>query len=141
MCAMRVANAPCSWGVLEFDLEGAATGFGQVLDEMAQAGYAGTELGDWGFMPTDPAALGSELQQRNLEMLAALEITSVTRMTMISAEPRASETRARRRRNGGNIARRRNEESGFDGCSDTLDLTVSGHEEPRGTGPWRRSRR
>ena len=36
----------------------------QVLDEMAAAGYAGTELGDWGFLPTDPAALRAELARR-----------------------------------------------------------------------------
>lgn len=68
---IQVANAPCSWGVLEFDLAGKAAGYSQVLDEMARAGYVGTELGDWGFMPTDPADLRAELQRRNLHMLAA----------------------------------------------------------------------
>ncbi len=69
--SIHVANAPCSWGVLEFDLEGKAAGYAQVLDEMALAGYAGTELGDWGFMPTDPAQLQQELSRRKLTMLAA----------------------------------------------------------------------
>src|SRR5258707_10773046 len=68
---LQVANAPCSWGVLEFDLDGKPAGYPQVLDEMAQAGYAGTELGDWGFMPTDPAKLREELTRRKLKMLAA----------------------------------------------------------------------
>ena len=68
---MKVANAPCSWGVLEFELEGEAAGYAQVLDEMAATGYAGTELGDWGFMPTDPDALRAELMQRRLAMLGA----------------------------------------------------------------------
>ena len=54
---IKIANAPCSWGVLEFESKTASPGYRQVLDEMAQAGYAGTELGDWGFMPTDPQAL------------------------------------------------------------------------------------
>lgn len=67
----RVANAPCSWGVLEFDLEGEAAGYEQVLDEIAETGYAGTELGDWGFMPTDPATLRAELDRRGLALLAA----------------------------------------------------------------------
>lgn len=71
MSAIRVANAPCSWGVLEFELEGEAAGYAQVLDEMAEAGYEGTELGDWGFMPTDPAHLQDELAKRNLTMLGA----------------------------------------------------------------------
>ena len=59
--SFRIANAPCSWGVLEFDLEGEAAGYAQVLDEIAATGYTGTELGDWGFMPTDPAVLRAEL--------------------------------------------------------------------------------
>jgi len=58
---IQVANAPCSWGALEFDLEGEAAGFELVLNEMKETDYAGTELGDWGFMPTDPAELTREL--------------------------------------------------------------------------------
>lgn len=68
---IRVANAPCSWGVLEFEgLPEAATP-AQVLDEMAAAGYAGTELGDWGFLPTDPAALKDEVAARALALIGA----------------------------------------------------------------------
>lgn len=52
---IRIANAPCSWGALEFDLENKPLGYQQVLEEMADSGYAGTELGDWGFMPALPA--------------------------------------------------------------------------------------
>ena len=51
--AIRVrgfANAPCSWGVIEGST-GTRT-LSRVLDEMPDAGYVGTELGDWGFMPT-----------------------------------------------------------------------------------------
>jgi len=68
---IQIANAPCSWGVLEFDLEGEAAGFAQVLDEMVETGYAGTELGDWGFMPTDPEKLAEEIHARGLTLLAA----------------------------------------------------------------------
>ena len=69
---LRLANAPCSWGVLEFE-EQSAAGFAwpQVLDEMQAAGYDGTELGDWGFMPTDPAALADALGARGLSLLGA----------------------------------------------------------------------
>lgn len=66
-----VANAPCSWGVLEFDLPSKALGYAQVLDEIKATGYAGTELGDWGFMPTSPAKLRGELQARGLALLGA----------------------------------------------------------------------
>jgi inosose dehydratase len=69
--SIKIANAPCSWGALEFDLEGKALGYEQVLDEMAETGYAGTELGDWGFMPTDPKALHDEIAKRNFRLLGA----------------------------------------------------------------------
>lgn len=68
---IRVANAPCSWGVLEFGFEGNTAGYVQVMDEMRDTGYAGTELGDWAFMPTDPTALKSVLEDRGLELVAA----------------------------------------------------------------------
>lgn len=68
---IKIANAPCSWGVLEFELEGKAAGYAQVLDEMAETGYKGTELGDWGFMPTNPAQLKQEIHARGLALLGA----------------------------------------------------------------------
>jgi len=66
----RVANAPCSWGVIE-NVGGEREGYAWVLDEMHETGYQGTELGDWGFMPTDPDTLRQELAARNLKLLAS----------------------------------------------------------------------
>src|SRR5690348_7954787 len=71
MTAIKIANAPCSWGVLEFDLPGEALGFAQVLDEIRDTGYTGTELGDWGFMPSEPSELRDELDKRGLDMVGA----------------------------------------------------------------------
>jgi inosose dehydratase len=72
MTHILVGNAPCSWGSLEFNgLEGDAIGYAQMLDELVETGYTGTELGDWGYMPTDPDALREELSTRNLTMLGA----------------------------------------------------------------------
>lgn len=69
---IQVANAPCSWGILEFEeLEGEPLGYEQVLDELRDTGYTGTELGDWGFMPTDPSALAEALGARGLQLLGA----------------------------------------------------------------------
>ncbi len=68
---IRIANAPCSWGALEFDLQGQTAGYQQVLNEMVETGYAGTELGDWGFMPTDPMQLSAELHSRGLRLVGA----------------------------------------------------------------------
>jgi inosose dehydratase len=68
---VQVANAPCSWGVLEFEGVGQPAGYATVLDEIRDTGYAGTELGDWGFMPTTPAELGAEIQARGLQLVGA----------------------------------------------------------------------
>ena len=76
---IKIANAPCSWGALEFDLEGRALGYEQVLDEIAETGYTGTELGDWGFMPTDPIALKAELEKRDLQLLGAFVPVALSR--------------------------------------------------------------
>lgn len=67
---LRVANAPCSWGVIE-NIEGERYDYVRVLDELAATGYAGTELGDWGFMPTDPDTLRGELESRKLDLVAS----------------------------------------------------------------------
>lgn len=67
-----IGNAPCSWGTLEFEGTGGETiDFARMLDELAETGYTGTELGDWGYMPTEPAALRAELSKRGLVMLGA----------------------------------------------------------------------
>ena len=69
---LHVGNAPCSWGTLEFaETKCEQVGFSRMLDELAETGYTGTELGDWGYMPTDPTALKTELQKRGLVMLGA----------------------------------------------------------------------
>lgn len=70
---MKIANAPCSWGALEFDLaeKPEEIGFEQVLDEIRETGYIGTELGDWGYMPTSPQLLKAELNKRELALLGA----------------------------------------------------------------------
>jgi len=74
----RVANAPCSWGVLEFDRGGPAPSYARVLDEMSATGYAGTELGDWGFLPTDPTSLRDELRRRSLVLVGAFVPVALT---------------------------------------------------------------
>ena len=67
-----VGNAPCSWGNLEFQgLDEQSLDFRQLLDEISESGYAGTELGDWGFLPIEPKILHTELATRNLTMTGA----------------------------------------------------------------------
>lgn len=66
---LRFGNAPCSWGILEGG--GWGIPYNQMLDELVETGYEGTELGTYGYMPTDPTLLRSELQHRGLTMLGA----------------------------------------------------------------------
>jgi inosose dehydratase len=72
MGKLLVGNAPCSWGTLEFHEAGSQQiPFDRMLDQLVETGYTGTELGDWGYMPTAPAVLGTELARRGLVMLGA----------------------------------------------------------------------
>jgi inosose dehydratase len=43
----------------------------QMLDEMVSAGYRGTELGPYGFFPTDPEVLKPQLAKRELSLLGS----------------------------------------------------------------------
>jgi inosose dehydratase len=67
----RLANAPVSWGVTEVRAWSPATPYTRVLDEIAASGYRATELGPYGYYPTDPAKLRDELARRNLELTSA----------------------------------------------------------------------
>ncbi len=71
MKELLVGNAPCSWGTLEHQDPSLQVPFDRMLDELAETGYTGTELGDWGYMPTDPGTLSGEIAKRHLVMLGA----------------------------------------------------------------------
>lgn len=68
---IQVATAPVSWGILEFAGQSSDQSWESVLDEMATAGYSGTELGPYGFLPTDAGRLQAALQARGLRLLSA----------------------------------------------------------------------
>jgi len=68
---MKIANAPVSWGVMEnMPLPEGYTP-DRVLDEIAQAGYSGTELGPYGFLPTVANELKAALAKRKLTLCSA----------------------------------------------------------------------
>jgi inosose dehydratase len=69
---MRIANAPCSWGITY--PTGNAVGWRQYLDEVAAAGYGGTELGPFGYLPNDAALVRDELNARDLELVGATHV-------------------------------------------------------------------
>jgi inosose dehydratase len=69
--AIRVASAPISWGIMEHVEHPTDYPYARVLDEIAAAGYSGTELGPYGFLPTEPAVLNRELAKRSLTLCSA----------------------------------------------------------------------
>lgn len=68
---IRIANAPVSWGIYEFKGITPKYPYSRVLDEIAETGYSGIELGPWGYLPTDPDVLRAELDQRGLRLLSS----------------------------------------------------------------------
>lgn len=80
--AIRVANAPCSWGMIEGF--GETTPWSQMLDELVETGYVGTELGDLGYLPDEPAALRAALETRGLAMLGGFEGVDLRRPGVVT---------------------------------------------------------
>lgn len=68
---LRPASAPVSWGIQENVPLPAGYSFARVLDEIAEAGYIGTELGPLGFLPPEPSTLRQELSKRGLTLCSA----------------------------------------------------------------------
>ncbi len=66
MTKPRIGNAPVSWAVYEAHLPNPP--FASVLDAIAAAGYEGTELGPYGYLPTTKEALARELDSRHLTL-------------------------------------------------------------------------
>ena len=70
---VRVATAPVSWGVLMKDTPNVPP-YGQVLDGIQEAGYVGTELGPYGYLPFEVPKLRDELERRGLTLISAFTI-------------------------------------------------------------------
>lgn len=68
---IQLANAPVSWGIYEFDGMTPKFPYTTVLDQIAETGYTGLELGPWGYLPTDPDVLRPELLKRDLRLLSS----------------------------------------------------------------------
>jgi inosose dehydratase len=72
------AAAPDSWGVLDYPGPSWEQSYEKMMDEMLEAGYTGTELGPYGFFPTDPKVLQPELERRKLKLLASFVPVKMT---------------------------------------------------------------
>lgn len=66
MSKPRIGNAPVSWAVYEAHLPNPP--YATVLDAIAAAGYEGTELGPYGYLPTNKDDLARELSSRHLTL-------------------------------------------------------------------------
>jgi inosose dehydratase len=72
------ASAPDSWGVLDYPGPSWEQSYEKMLDEMVEAGYTGSELGPYGFFPTDPKILQPQLEKRKLKLLASFVPVKMT---------------------------------------------------------------
>jgi inosose dehydratase len=79
-----IAAHPASWGVFSWN-EDDPQPWATVLDEMAQAGYRGLELGRIGFFPTDPGRLREELAQRELQLVAGFVVAALDERERLAA--------------------------------------------------------
>jgi inosose dehydratase len=66
---IKIGSAPDSWGVW-FPSDPKQTPWNRFLDEIVEAGYEWTELGPYGYLPTDSTQLTSELGKRGLKVSA-----------------------------------------------------------------------
>jgi inosose dehydratase len=72
------ASAPDSWGVLDYPGPSWEQSYEKMLDEMVEAGYTGSELGPYGFFPTDAKILQPQLEKRRLKLLASFVPVKMT---------------------------------------------------------------
>ncbi|MCB0080420.1 MAG: TIM barrel protein [Caldilineaceae bacterium] len=70
---INIATAPVSWGVLMKDTPNVPP-YTEVLDGIQAAGYTGTELGPYGYLPFDIPKLRAELDSRGLQLISAFTI-------------------------------------------------------------------
>lgn len=66
---IKIGSAPDSWGVW-FPSDSKQTPWNRFLDEIVEAGYEWTELGPYGYLPTNLGQLRSELEKRKLKVSA-----------------------------------------------------------------------
>lgn len=65
------ASAPDGLGVLDYPGPSREQSYEKMLDEMRDAGYAGSELEPYGFFLTDADVLGPQLAKRRLKLLGS----------------------------------------------------------------------
>ena len=89
----RTAGAPISWGVCEVPGWGVQLPADRVLAEMRGVGLSATELGSFGYLPTDPDDLRAMLERHDLSLVAgfnALALADPAASTSAMAQARAA---------------------------------------------------
>ncbi|MGA4921040.1 sugar phosphate isomerase/epimerase family protein [Bacillus subtilis] len=74
---IKIGTAPDSWGVW-FPENEKQINWERCMEEMAESGYAGIELGPWGYLPNEYKKLKEELSKRNLELTATTLVGDLT---------------------------------------------------------------
>ncbi|MFC6604948.1 sugar phosphate isomerase/epimerase family protein [Ectobacillus funiculus] len=74
---IKIGTAPDSWGVW-FPENEKQTPWERCMNEMAESGYVGIELGPWGYLPNEYDSLKEELEKRNLELTATTLVGDLT---------------------------------------------------------------
>jgi inosose dehydratase len=73
---IRIGSAPDSWGVW-FPSDSKQIPWQRFLDEIVLAGYEWTELGPYGYLPTDLPTLRAELDKRRLKVSATFAMAAL----------------------------------------------------------------
>ena len=73
---ITIGSAPDSWGVW-FPSDPQQTPWHRFLDEIVEAGYEWTELGPYGYLPTDLPTLRRELNSRGLKVTGTFAMANV----------------------------------------------------------------
>jgi len=94
--SFNFASAPDSWGVLDYPGPSWNQSYEKMLDEMVAAGYTGSELGPYGFFPTDPAVLKPQLDKRKLKLLGSF-------VPVVLSDPASAEIAVEQIRKVGNL--------------------------------------
>jgi inosose dehydratase len=85
---LHLGTAPDSWGVW-FPDDPAQIPWTGYLDEVQAAGYTLTELGPYGYLPTDPARLRDELEKRSLALTGGTVFAALHRGRAALAKAKA----------------------------------------------------
>src|SRR5713101_5248644 len=83
---IHFASAPVSWGIQDDPGPAWEQPYERILDEILSAGYAGTELGPYGYFATDPEVLAESLIQHVRKVGALLSALGAKVLVLSDAQ-------------------------------------------------------